>query len=137
MKLRTLLTIIVVAFIGANAPVEARETDYDELVYTIMPNMTRPIVLDFWATWCGPCRKYAPIFQSVERVYGRKADFYKVNIDENENLAMAFGIHSIPTTIVIYNKSGDNLREERLLNSSELKSLIDQAILKIDLSDDF
>ncbi|MBQ3323707.1 MAG: thioredoxin family protein [Muribaculaceae bacterium] len=135
MRLHIILSIIVaVMFMPSHAG--ARETSYDELAYTLLPNMTKPIVLDFWATWCGPCRTYGPTFQAVERSC-RYADFYKVDIDENQDLAQTFEIQAVPTTIVIYSRSGDYLREEGVLSRSELESMINRARDMLDLSDNF
>ena len=60
-------------------------------------------VIDFWAPWCAPCRMMAAPFAAVAQHLSDKARFVKVNIDENENLAVRFGIAAIPTVAVVKN----------------------------------
>lgn len=58
-------------------------------------------VIDFFATWCGPCRMMAPIFESVGQKMSGKANFVKVDVDESEDLARIFGVMSIPTMVIL------------------------------------
>lgn len=58
-------------------------------------------VIDFFATWCGPCRMMAPIFESVGQKMKDKANFVKVDVDESEDLARKFGVMSIPTMVIL------------------------------------
>ena len=58
------------------------------------------VVVDFWATWCGPCRMQAPIFESVAAEMKKEASFGKVDVDQNKLLSDVYGINSIPTIII-------------------------------------
>lgn len=56
----------------------------------------KPIIIDFYATWCGPCRKLSPIVEELAEEYKGKIDFYKIDIDKNKEIAKAYAISSIP-----------------------------------------
>lgn len=61
----------------------------------------KPCVIDFYATWCGPCKRVAPIIEKLAQEYNGKVDFYKVDTDENQKLAMILQIRNIPTVFFI------------------------------------
>ena len=63
----------------------------------------KPVVCDFWATWCGPCRMLAPVFEDVSDKLDDQAEFVKIDVDENEDVAVEYGISSIPNVIVFKN----------------------------------
>lgn len=110
---------------------QAKEIDEDELYETIIPNMTKPVVIDFFATWCAPCKIYHSTFTSVARTYNRyKADFYRIDIDENREVCSDFSINAVPTTIVLYSKDGYYLKEEGALDRSTLVNLVNQGYRK-------
>lgn len=60
-------------------------------------NSSIPVVVDFWADWCGPCKMLSPTFDEIAKKYDGKVKFGKINIDEQQDLAMRYGIMSIPT----------------------------------------
>ena len=84
--------------------VNITKANFEELV----KNNEKTVLLDFWAPWCGPCRMVAPI---VEEIAGEREDMVlgKVNVDEEMELAMEFGVVSIPTLVVI--KGGKNVAQ--------------------------
>ncbi|QCD34899.1 co-chaperone YbbN [Muribaculum gordoncarteri] len=61
----------------------------------------RPAVIDFWAPWCGPCRRLAPVMDSLAVRYKGKVDFYKINIDNNEAIARQLRVSSIPLVLFV------------------------------------
>ena len=64
-------------------------------------NSDKPVLVDFWATWCGPCKLLGPTIEELHKEMGDKVKIGKVNVDENQALAAAYGIMSIPTVIIL------------------------------------
>jgi len=60
----------------------------------------KPILMDFSATWCGPCRMQKPILEELEKKYKDKVEFRVIDVDENQQLASKYGIHAVPTLII-------------------------------------
>ena len=70
----------------------------------------RPAIIDFYTTWCGPCKMMAPMVESLAGKYAGKIDFYKVDIDQEPELASVFGIRSIPTFLFIPMKGNPTIQ---------------------------
>ncbi len=66
-------------------------------------NSDRPVFVDFWATWCGPCSIVAPIVEELAKEYEDKVNFVKVDVDQNKELASKYNIFSIPTLAIFRN----------------------------------
>jgi len=67
----------------------------------IAASMATPVLVDFWAPWCGPCKSLGPVLEKLETAYGGRFKLVKINSDEEQQLAQAFGIRSIPTCILL------------------------------------
>jgi len=80
-------------------PIELDDTNFDEVVV----NSDLPVIVDFWAPWCGPCQMMAPNFEKSATKFPLKALYVKVNTENAPNLSARFGIRSIPTLIVFKN----------------------------------
>jgi thioredoxin 1 len=87
---------------------------------------TIPVLIDFWAPWCGPCRMVAPVVEQIATEYAGKAKVGKVNVDDNPTIATNYGIRSIPTLIVI--KAGKVIGQViGAVGKGELMKLLDKA----------
>ena len=76
-----------------------QDANFDELVL----KSDKPVVVDFWAEWCGPCRMLGPIIEEVSKDYEGKAIVGKLDVDSNQEFAAKFGVRNIPTVLVFKN----------------------------------
>jgi thioredoxin 1 len=79
-------------------PIEITDANFEQII-----SSERPVLVDFWAEWCGPCRMIGPLVEELATDYDGKAVIGKVNVDENPNISAKFGIRSIPTLLVFKN----------------------------------
>jgi thioredoxin len=89
----------------------------------------KPAIIDFYATWCGPCKATAPIVEEIANEYAGKIDVYKVDVDQQEELAALFGIQSIPTILFIP-KDGVPKKSVGAMMKSQFEDVIHKELLK-------
>jgi len=100
------------------------DNNFDE----ILVNSDIPVIVDFWAPWCGPCKIMGPIFEKISNEYVLKSLFTKVDTEVEQNLGAKYAIRSIPTLIVF--KGGVEVeRVSGALDESSLKSLVNKHLL--------
>ena len=90
-------------------------------------NSDVPVVIDFYADWCGPCKMMSPIFEATGEEYGGKVKFVKLDVQSNEGLAAKFGVQGIPTLVIL--KDGEEKgRITGMTTQDALKQKIDSLI---------
>ncbi|MCL2041019.1 MAG: thioredoxin [Bacteroidales bacterium] len=94
------------------------DTNFDEVVM----QSTLPVVLDFWAEWCGPCRKIAPSIDALATEYEGKAIVGKIDVDSNPGITAQFRVRNIPT--ILYIKSGETV--QKLVGDQPKQTLVDE-----------
>ena len=81
--------------------IEVNDNNFDEIVL----KSDKPVIVDFWAEWCGPCRMVGPIVEEIGEEYKEKAVVVKVDVDSNPGISAKYGIRNIPT--ILYFKNGE------------------------------
>ena len=87
-------------------------------------NSAEPVVVDFWAEWCGPCKMIAPILDEVSKDYGEKVQIAKINVDENQGVPAKFGIRGIPT-LILFKNGAVAAQKVGALSKSQLTAFLD------------
>lgn len=99
------------------------DTSFDQDVI----HSTKPVLVDFWAPWCGPCRALTPILEEVAALHGNEVTFVKINIDENPQAPSKFGVMSIPTLILFKNGQVEAVKMG-LLSKSQLSAFVESHV---------
>ncbi|MCK5319253.1 MAG: thioredoxin [Anaerolineales bacterium] len=104
-------------------PIHITDAEFEEKVL----NADLPVLVDFWAPWCGPCLMIAPLLENIAEDYAGKVVVAKVNTDENADRAMQYGVQGIPTLLVF---SGGELIREHVgaVPEPHLRELVDEVL---------
>ncbi len=85
---------------------------------------SKPVLVDFWAVWCAPCRMIAPVIDEIAETYSGKVKVGKVNVDDNSKIPNQYGIRSIPTVMLF--KNGQVADQVIGANAAEIKKIVEQ-----------
>ena len=97
----------------------------DENYSELLAQQDKLTVIDFWATWCGPCQRLSPLFETIEKEYEGRANIGKYNAENNEELLDKFNIRNVPTILFI--KNGEVLeRVGGAVNLAKLRELVEK-----------
>jgi len=103
--------------------VHVSAADFDSMVL----NSKEPVLVDFWAEWCGPCKMIAPALDELADAYGGRAKIVKVNVDQERDLAVKYHVRSIPYLVVF--KDGKQVDQQvGAAGKQQLRDLIDKAL---------
>ena len=103
--------------------IHATDADFDAQVLTAQG----PVLVDFWATWCGPCKMIAPALDELASTYSGRAKVVKVDIDQNRNIAMKYHVRSIPT-LLLFKNGQVQATQIGAVGKAQLSQMIDKAL---------
>jgi thioredoxin 2 len=106
-----------------NKPIDLTSANFDEIIV----NSDIPVIVDFWASWCGPCKMFAPVFNEVSKKYPLKAVFAKVNTEVEQTISGKYHIMSIPT-LIVYKNGVEVKRVSGALDPLRLSNLVNEFI---------
>lgn len=106
-----------------NKPINLTSANFDEIIV----NSEIPVIVDFWAPWCGPCKMFAPIFNKSAKKYPLKAVFAKVDTELEQTLGSKYHIMSIPT-LIVYKNGVEVKRVSGALDPLRLSNLVNEFI---------
>lgn len=87
----------------------------------------KPVLVDFFATWCGPCKMQAPILDEVKKAMGDQVSIIKIDVDQNQHVAAQYQIRSVPT-IIIFKNGAIKWRQSGVFQATELERLLKENI---------
>jgi thioredoxin 1 len=101
----------------------ANQVSFNDLIQS-----ETPVLVDFSAEWCGPCKMLAPVLSEVKKKVGDKVKIIKIDIDKNPNLATSFKVQSVPT-LIVFQKGESKWRQSGLLTAVQLEGVLKQFII--------
>jgi thioredoxin 1 len=101
----------------------ANQVSFNQLIQSDIP-----VLVDFSAEWCGPCKMLAPVLSEVKKKIGDKVKIIKIDIDKNESLATSFKVQSVPT-LMIFQKGETKWRQSGLMTATQLESVLQKFVL--------
>lgn len=143
----TMIAVAVIGFVSITAFMPAKNEEKTGVIqmdktmyidkihdYAKSPNTfkykgKRPAVVDFYADWCRPCKRIAPIMEELSETYKGKVDFYKVNVDKEGELAMVHSVQSIPV-VIFFDGKGQPKSVLGALNKEDYVALIEETLKK-------
>lgn len=95
------------------------------MTFKEITHQDKPVLVDFFATWCGPCKTMTPILEDLKTKIGEKADIIKIDVDKNPQAAAAFKVRSVPT-LMIFKKGKVVWQQAGVMPAKQLQSLIEK-----------
>lgn len=125
---KILLLLIVSIFAFANISAKEVEVLQDAQYEKLIKKAKKPYVIDFSATWCMPCKKFAPIFDETAKEMGKKINFYSVDIDKSPAVSQQFKVRVVPTVVIVNPANGKSKRFEGLKSKDDFVNVIKEVL---------